>query len=266
MASPKCHRTPDMLKLYRTNSLVHWDEREIDARERMERFFAAETRRFLKAGNPAWEIERVEAPPMVPRSMVNANYGDDDLWAFSSRDEGDEELVARPETTAGTYAWMVHRLQSQSGVRLPWAVWQSGHSFRRERDQVLGHMRLKCFRQMEFQCAFSADTMNDYQEACLEPVRRMVAAMTGLETRIVESDRLPSYSRRTVDIEAMTGEGYWMELCSISLRTDFPVRFSYVNKKKEKVETDVLVLEIALGLDRCVHAWTRGAGRTMAGE
>ena len=97
--------------------------------------------------------------------------------------------------------------------------------------------------------------MNDYQEKCLIPVERMLGDVIGLPTRCVESDRLPSYSLRTMDIEVYYGDR-WMEICSISKRTDFPIKFKYQTKKRETIEADVLVLEIAIGLDRVVAAWS----------
>ncbi|MBB3391795.1 hypothetical protein FHT82_004573 [Rhizobium sp. BK275] len=47
----------------------------------------------------------------------------------------------------------------------------------------------------------------------------------------------------------------WMEVCSISRRTDFPERYRTQSRKGPAVEQDVLVLEIAIGLDRCVYNW-----------
>jgi glycyl-tRNA synthetase len=243
-----------MKSLYNVNSLVHWNEREIETRERAVRYLSQEIQSVLKGINRAWEFERIEAPIMLPRDLVNPNYSDDDLWVFNRHDDSEPELVARPETTAGTYAWMVDKLASQASVRLPWCVWQTGKSFRAERDNVLKNMRLKEFYQMEFQCAYGADTANDYQVHVLEPMRKMLSAISGLPARIVESDRLPSYSLCTMDIEVNTGER-WMEVCSISKRTDFPVPFRYQNKKKEFVEVQVFVLEIAVGLDRLIYAW-----------
>ena len=38
-------------------------------------------------------------------------------------------------------------------------------------------------------------------------------------------------------------------------RTDFPERYRTQPKKGPAVEQDVLVLEIAIGLDRCVYNW-----------
>jgi hypothetical protein len=46
-----------------------------------------------------------------------------------------------------------------------------------------------------------------------------------------------------------------MEVCSISRRTDFPQKARYENKQRAVVEKDILVLEIAIGLDRCVYNW-----------
>jgi glycyl-tRNA synthetase len=108
------------------------------------------------------------------------------------------------------------------------------------------------FWQLEFHCAFTADTGNDYHTKSLEPVRNMIAQMVNLPTRIVPSDRLPAYSTVTMDIEVDNGDK-WMEVCSISKRTDFPIRYRSVNRNKEVREHDVLVLESAIGLDRCLY-------------
>jgi glycyl-tRNA synthetase len=244
-----------MEPLYNINGLVHWTGTEIAGRERFQQKFAEDVFSWLRGQNSAWRFDRVEAPIMIPRSMINPNYTNDDLWVFHRHDENEPELVARPETTPSTYAWMVDQLQGHNGVKLPWCVWQVGKSFRAEQDQVLKNMRLKEFYQMEFQCAYSADTANDYHSGCLEPVRKILGSAVGLPTRIVESDRLPSYSLTTMDIEVDTGER-WMEICSISKRTDFPIKNRYQTKNKEWKETDILVLEIAIGMDRCINART----------
>jgi glycyl-tRNA synthetase len=57
-----------------------------------------------------------------------------------------------------------------------------------------------------------------------------------------------------MDIEVDNGDK-WMEICSISRRTDFPQRYRFAGKKNEVQEKDVLVLEIAIGLDRCLYNW-----------
>jgi glycyl-tRNA synthetase len=121
-------------------------------------------------------------------------------------------------------------------------------------------MRLKEFHQMEFQCAYAGDTANDYHAACLEPVRRMIAATVPMPTRLVESDRLPDYAETTMDVE-MWNQDKWMEVCSISRRTDFPGTASSKTRTGEAVERDILVLEIAIGLDRLVYNWGLGYER-----
>lgn len=239
-----------MHNLYDINALVHWTEREIELREDMIRFFAREVRTFLKGTNPAWEMHRVEAPLLMPRRLVSTAYTNEDIWVQERLSESEHDLVLRPETTPSTYAYMTHLLENHSRTRPPFCVWQAGKSFRREQEQPTKHMRLKEFWQMEFQCAFTADSMNDYHAASLEPVRKMIASMINLPTRIIPSDRLPAYSEKTMDIEVENPDK-WMEVCSISLRTDFPVTW----KAPKKDEVPFKVLEIAIGLDRCVHNW-----------
>ncbi len=243
-----------MLSLYQSNGLVHWTDREIRLRDMMAAHFAAEVAAFLTAANPAWDIRRVEAPQLTPRELVSAAYGPEDIFFVERLAEHDGQLVLRPETTPSTYAYMQHLLNSHAKVRMPLCVWQSGKSFRREQDQVSKHMRLKEFWQMEFQCAYTVDTANDYHAASLEPVRRMIEAMVRLPTRIVPSDRLPAYSQVTLDVE-VDNDDKWMEVCSISRRTDFPQGSRFATKTGEVREVAVLVLEIAIGLDRCVYNW-----------
>jgi len=243
-----------VLNLFNVNSLVHWEEREINMRDHMVRFFSEEVRTFLRSVNPAWDVRRVEAPALTPRALISDAYTNADIWAQEQLTETEAPLVLRPETTPSTYVYMQHILGNHSRTRLPLCVWQAGRSYRREQEQPTKHMRLKEFWQLEFQCAYTADSGNDYHAAALEPVRRMIAALIPLPTRIVPSDRLPAYSQTTVDVEVDNGDK-WMEVCSISRRTDFPERYRTQPKKGPVVEQDVLVLEIAIGLDRCVYNW-----------
>jgi glycyl-tRNA synthetase len=247
-----------MLSLYDVNALVHWTEREIDIRDSMMRFFAAEMRRFLLSENKAWQFERCEAPLLIPRDLISDAYTNDDIWVQERLSASDHSLVLRPETTPSTYIFMQHLLASHSGVRPPLCVWQAGKSFRREQEQPTKHMRLKEFHQQEFQCLYTRDTFNDYHTKSLEVVRQMIATMMGrLPTRIVPSDRLPAYSEATFDVEVDNGDK-WMEVCSISKRKDFgPVK---VPTKKGFDEKDTYVLEVAIGLDRCVYNWNIANG------
>ena len=71
-------------------------------------------------------------------------------------------------------------------------------------------------------------------------VNQISVSMEIIGNNFIEDDpRKPSYSETTIDILTTTSDiGRYLELCSISQRTD------YVYGK---------VLEIAIGMDRCVH-------------
>lgn len=239
-----------MKSLYDVNGLMFWTEREIRLRRVMADHFRASLQEALLAINPAWRFVEVESPLLTPTPLINPNYTEEDVW-FQTVAEHSTPLVLRPETTPGSYRAAQHLLDSQQGYKLPLVVWQAGKSFRREQDQVTKNMRLKEFYQQEFQCVYTVDTAADYHSSVLEPVRQMIAEMVRLPTRLVESDRLPSYSQITTDVEVDNGDK-WMEVCSISRRTDFPSR-ARIQTKGGVIEKDVLVLEVAIGLDRCVY-------------
>lgn len=240
-----------MQSLYNANGLMFWTEKEIRLRRMFEDHFATSVRDMLLEMNKAWRFYQIEAPLLTPMLLINENYTNEDVWVQEQLDPNDGELVLRPETTPGSYHYACWLLNNNTGVMPPFVVWQTGKSFRREQDQVTKNMRLKEFYQQEFQCIFTADTANDYHTECLEHVRRMIEEMVALPTRIIESDRLPAYSLSTMDIEVDNGDK-WMEVVSISKRTDFPQKARFT-AKKGVVKKDLLVLEIAIGLDRCVY-------------
>lgn len=260
-----------MQNVFDINGLVFWTEDEIRQREYFRDYFARRLQQELLALNPQWSFHFVEAPLLNPRDLLNVNYTAQDIWvqedvdapaktaeefqALNAARQGYRELALRPETTPGSYAYAQYLLNNHTGVKAPFVVWQAGKSFRREIVQPTKHMRLKEFYQQEFQCIFSEDTAMNYQEAMLEPVRKMIASVIALPTRLVKSDRLPAYSKRTMDVEIWNGDK-WMEVCSISLRTDFPQTLVFQGKKGQ-LEKDALVLEVAIGLDRCVYNWTQ---------
>lgn len=250
-----------MLNLYETNGLVFWDAKAIKRREYLKQYFADRISDELLKLNPAWRFHEVEAPLLTPRSILNPNYTDEDIWAQQNSD-----LALRPETTPGSYVYAEHLLSQAVGAKPPLVVWQAGKSFRREQDQVTKNMRLKEFYQQEFQCLYTSDTMNDYYTAMVQKVGDIVAQVIPRTTRIVPSDRLPSYSLMTMDVE-IDQRDRWMEVCSISKRTDFTKKAVFRSKDKV-VERDIIVLEIAIGLDRCVYnldqwSMTRSAGGEM---
>jgi glycyl-tRNA synthetase len=226
------------------NGLVVWSEEEINHRQYLKSFFALRVRQALKATNPAWEMTEVETPILLPRALVNPQYGEDDIFFTRS----DRWLALRPETTAGSY-FVARRMLERQRARPPFVVWQAGQSFRQEQDHPRKFLRLKAFYQQEFQCVYAADSGNDYHEAILPAVAAAIKDATALETRIIPSERLPSYSTRTTDVEVYWSDR-WTEMASISSRTDFGASFTVTLRGGKTREVALLVLEIALGLDR----------------
>ena len=246
--------------LFDINGLQFWNSREIRLRRQFEEHFAREIESALLATNPAWRFFQCETPILTPRALLNPNYTNEDIWQQETFDGSDWLLALRPETTPGSYIYAEH-LQRHQIARPPYIVWQTGKSFRREQEQPSKHCRFKEFYQQEFQCIYTADTANDYQAAMLEPIRKMIGEVIGFDTRVVDSDRLPSYSLRTMDIEVDNGDK-WQEICSVSVRTDLPFQAEFVNPKTQAVlKKECRVLEIAIGLDRVVYNYQQRSER-----
>ena len=227
-----------MEQLYGVNGLIFWTEREIGARRMVESHLVQAVKDSLKSMNRAWDFFQVDAPILTPAEFVNKNYSTDDMFVTGSTagvEINDPGLIARPETTMGSYAYAKHLLNphNETKVRMPLAVWQHGKSFRREQDQPTKFMRLKEFYQLEFQYLYDPKTGMDYAVRLIPAVYEAVQQLVG-ECKVVDSDRLPDYSERTVDIEHVASG---MELCSISARKDFE---------------GSKVLEVAVGTDRVV--------------
>jgi len=239
-----------MKTLYNVNSLVIWEEKDIRLKRFFEESVEKEIKSILLSQNPQWKFFQIEAPCLIPMDLISENYTSDDIWAQEKKSDTEVQLVLKPETTPSSYLYAEYLLDSHM-VLPPFVVWQISKSFRREQDQPLKHMRLKEFTQQEFQCIYAADTLNDYQENVLEPIRKMFQDIIALPTRIVESDRLPDYSLRTMDIEVFNDDK-WMELCSISKRKDFTKKAT-ISAKNKVIEKDLLVLEIATSPDRILY-------------
>jgi glycyl-tRNA synthetase len=184
-----------MKTLYNVNSLPFWEEKDIRIRKFIEDSIKEETKSILLEQNPQWKFFQIEAPCLIPLDLINKNYTSEDIWVQDS----ESNLALKPETTPSSYLYAEYLLESNR-VLPPFVVWQTSKSFRREQDQVLKNMRLKEFYQTEFQCLYASDTLNDYQEKVLAPLAKMFKEILALETRVVESDRLPDYSLRTMDI------------------------------------------------------------------
>jgi glycyl-tRNA synthetase len=215
--------------LYDKNGLIFWSEREIRQRRHFEEQCTFTLFELFKRLNPAFEFVQVEAPQLMPAEHLSGAYTSEDVYQV-------DDLVLRPETTLGSYLAAEQLLNKHNDrkVRLPLVVWQHGKSFRKEKDKVLKHMRLKEFYQLEFQVLFSSTTKRDYYPDIANAVVDIIDRNVG-PCRLEKSDSLPAYSESTMDV-VMLHNG--MEICSISQRKDCP----FANN-----------IEIAIGTDRCVY-------------
>jgi glycyl-tRNA synthetase len=217
--------------LFKLGGLRFWHQDEIELRGAFQARAAAVVRRTLEAANPAWRFVRCEGPILHPRSQISSAYDDSDIFVTNDI-RGGEALCLRAETTPSSYAyarWL--------GGKLPLCVWQAGISSRRETNDgaSASKLRFNSFWQLEFQCIYRLDTKADYRASLVDAIALEIERFTMRKTRVVPSDRLPSYSESTLDIEA-DHDGKWREMASCSIRNDY--------------SDDTRVCEIALGLDR----------------
>jgi glycyl-tRNA synthetase len=236
--------------LYGIGGLRFWNEREILVREQAVQTLYHGLSKALQTLNSAWTFHRMEGPLLTPRNFISDAYDDNDIFLLGAN-LGDKQGALRAETTASSYL-IAERLMKNGGARPPVCVWQVGKSFRRETNDGAraSELRFNEFYQIEFQCIYKNDTKADIR-GCVEPVlAQLIKQIThSADVRMVDSDRLPSYSQVTRDVEvpygidedamSMNPAPKWKEMASISTRTDFPVE-------------NMLVLEAAVGLDRLV--------------
>ena len=225
--------------LYGLGGLRFWSEAEIQTREHAIEVLRLSLSEAFQRLNPAWRFVRVEGPILTPRSNISDAYDESDLFALQAK-LGDDAGALRAETTASSYLYAVHLLKSGQ-ARLPLCVWQAGKSFRREINDGAraSELRFNEFWQCEFQLIYASNTKSDIRN-CAEIIAKLaIWSLTGIESRIVASDRVPDYSEKTNDINVYW-KGKWREIASISTRTDFP-------------EKECKVIEIAVGLDRIVE-------------
>jgi glycyl-tRNA synthetase len=213
------------------NGFVVYDESDIAFREYAIREISTRLYNALRDLNSAWRFHRVETPLLIPSEAVSKEY--DENYYFKTG----EDLALRPETTWCSYEMLRQKLRSHDS-KLPLCVWQAGKSFRNEQDKTFKNIRFKEFYQLEFQCAYAEGSKANYLDCLYSTTHNVLEALVphrSLEGNV--SDRIPSYSEETLDIEDRT-EGRVIELASISKRTDF----------------DHPVVEVAIGLDRLLYA------------
>lgn len=235
--------------LYQLGGLRFWTEEEIEFRDFLTKRLKTVLANTLSHMNPAWKFIRVEGPVLAPRGRVNPNYGEDDLFVTNHDAMGDK-LCLSPETTDTSYVYAKHLMESDKRFKHPpFCVWQTRKSFRRENTDgaTWGKLRGNEFYQLEFQCIYSTKSFAPYKETAITALQwelmRYGHFAGGRGVRVIPSDRLPSYSRETTDIEVFHsvpgGPHEYREVASVSIRTDFGDGFE--------------VLEVAFGLDRLVE-------------
>lgn len=214
--------------------LKTWSEPELTRRDLCQSVIVNHVTSALRDINRAWAFTRVEAPVMIPRSMLSDTYTDDDVFSLNVEMNG-EAFALRAETTPTTYAVIRELYPNTKHLKLPHAFWQIGPSFRREPPSKASRLRFYQFTQMEFQCLFSEGTQVDYRARIIDGLAETLGWLCKTDHRVVESDRLPSYASSTLDIEVLHNDE-WREVASCSYRTDF----------------DCPNLELAIGMDRLI--------------
>jgi glycyl-tRNA synthetase len=224
--------------LYELGGLRFWTEQEILIRDQATQSIKLALSTALCSLNAAWTFHRVDGPLLTPRAFISPSYDEGDIFLLRAK-LGDDEGALRAETTASSYLYAKYLMQNGK-AKLPTCIWQAGKSFRRETmdGARASTLRYNEFYQLEFQCIYSNTTKADVRATAMDAVEKEIAKITQRITRISDSDRLPSYSQSTLDIE-VDRKGSWKEMASVSIRTDFP-------------QDNVIVVEAAVGLDRLV--------------
>jgi glycyl-tRNA synthetase len=225
--------------------LRFWRQSELSLRRRIRDALVETVQTTLLDLNQMWAFEEVETPPMMPMARMSAAYDRSDVFVLADAPGGTDQWALRAETTDGTYSTAVQILRT-TRMRPPLCVWQMGQSYRRETSDgaTAAKLRLNAFNQLELQCIHAADTKADLATAVREALVPVVARITGLETRLLlQTDRVPSYSEETVDVECLLPNGEWREVASTSRRTDFP---------EIPGQKPCRVFEVAFGMDRMV--------------
>lgn len=91
-----------MKQIYAANNLPFWSEKAIQERAWFAELFQSELRRAFQERNRAWSFERIEAPMLIPRELLNPEYTEEQIFEIpdrpsSRRSACAEFLLARPE-------------------------------------------------------------------------------------------------------------------------------------------------------------------------
>lgn len=231
---------------YDTEGLRFRYGNEIAIRQRIAQELVENVQRILLNLNQMWRFEQVETPLIMPRELMSSSYDVDDIFVLQNT-IAEKSYALRAETTMGSYLSAVHMLRTTT-IRAPLCVWTHGPSFRVENSDgaTAAKLRFNQFHQLEFQCIYSSDTKAPVAQTLINELPKTVEKILGLPTRVVDSDRLPTYSEQTTDIEVLwqsptVNDLDWKEVASMSLRKDFP---EIPGNKPYRV------FEVAFGTDR----------------
>lgn len=131
-----------MQSIYAINNLPFWSQEAIEQRAFLAQRFHNQLEAKVRARNRAWLFERIEAPMLIPRELLNLEYSDDALFTIAPKMSS--LRLAFAQAVAQDATWMSKRLEAQASLP-PYCCWQLNKSFRREQDQPTKHMRLKEF-------------------------------------------------------------------------------------------------------------------------
>lgn len=224
---------------YKTEGLRFWTQKEIVQRENFKAAIVSELSQALSQINSAWTFHQTETPILTPYELFSNEYTSKEIFK-TDWDKANTDFYLRAETTPGSYAYAKYLLNN--GAKMPLCVWQVGKSFRKEANDGASAAKLRFneFNQLEFQCIYKNTTKANYRDLVIDNLEKVVAKYTGKQSRVIESDRIPNYSKSTMDIEVLIDgnhfTGNWREMASCSIRTDF--------------SDDTEVAEFAFGLDR----------------
>lgn len=221
------------MKPLNENGFVYYTENDIYYREYLINTISTQLRYELENINQAFNMIRCETSLLINKNFVDNEYFDEKDYIYSFGD-----MCLRPETTKGSYEFAKTIMNPHNAISFkpPICVWQVGKSFRNEQDKTYKNMRLKEFYQLEFQIFYSKNTKSDYPEMLYDKVKNILQKELKKELILEESDRLPKYSTKTIDVVSKDNN---MELCSMSSRIDF--------------DEDIKVFEVAIGIDRMLY-------------
>lgn len=224
--------------LHEGYKLPFYSEEEIEDREYLIKMFYRSISNHFKEKNKAFQFVRVEGPTLC--------YWEYEQGGETFNIEG-EVFNLRPETTASSLTYAQHLLQSKE-CKAPLCVWQSGKSYRNEKNDgaSISKLRFNEFYQLEFQIIYSPETKLDVFDEAVTSMLRSLQNLLIDDYVTCHSDRLPHYSYITIDFETHYKEKL-KEICSISQRKD--------------MEPEYKIVEIAIGLDRMLAILNERRGK-----